>query len=311
MLTACHHHDAHDDHHDHDHPSDHGSATAAGWAITAWGEHVELFPKSDVLIAGTASTAHVHVTRLADFSPLTDGAVSMILRGPNGDEVFRADAPTRPGVFDIALTPQATGEFDLVFRVEAAGIDEAVRGGRVRVGTAADPGGIVVAPAPRGGTDGGEPLPLRKEAQWRSDFATSWVRRGALARSLEGWVQVRPPAGGERRLASPRARGGSAADAWPFPGQRVAGGAPLVRITPLVAAERSLASLEAAVAERAIEARAAAERLARLEQLLALEAVSLRDVEEARYRTEILTTQRAAADDDLQAARAARQRGAS
>ncbi|MEO1085837.1 MAG: efflux RND transporter periplasmic adaptor subunit, partial [Acidobacteriota bacterium] len=276
-------------------------------------------------VAGEVTAAHVHVTRLEGFSPLAEGAVEIVFSSPTGDEVFRTQAPARPGLFNIDLEPSSPGEFDLSFRIAAPGSTaedggapdivpntvEEIRGGRVRVGDRRRPGGLVVAPAPKGGS-GGEPLDVLKEEQWRSDFATSWVRRGELARSIEALVRVRPPAGGERLLASPVAgvvgSGPRSADRspWPYPGQVIARGAPLLRVTPFVAAERSLAELEAAAASLGIEKAAVLERLSRLEELLELEATSRREVEEARHHAEILEAQHAAASSDLEAARASR-----
>ncbi|MEM9556839.1 MAG: HlyD family efflux transporter periplasmic adaptor subunit [Acidobacteriota bacterium] len=291
--------DGHDDH-----------AAAASWSITAWGSHFEIFPEVGALVAGETSSAHVHVTRLDGFAPLANGGVEIVLGSGPEEQVFRADAPTRPGVYDIDLTPAATGELDLAFRIETPDASEQIRGGRVRVGTAERSGGVVVAPAPKGG-DGGEPLPLLKEEQWRSDFATSWVRRGELARGVDALVHVRPPAGGERLLSSPLDGVVHAAGAWPYPGRRIARGAPLFRIVPRVADASSLAQLEATASSFEIEKTALQQRLARLEELLALDATSRREVEEVRHEVEILDARHAAAESDLRAARVARRSGSS
>ena len=306
-------HEEHEDHghghEDHGHGHDHGDDDS--WAITAWGSHFEIFPETGALIVGETVTAHVHVTRLEDFSPPASGTVAMILRSAAGEQVFRTDAPARPGVFNIDVEPSSTGEFDLAFRVDVGEIGEEIRGGRVRVGDEEEPGGLLVAPAPKGG-DGGEPVQLSKEQQWNSEFATSWVRRGELARSVEGLVRVRPPAGGERLLSSPLPGiVDSSGPSWPYPGQRIQRGEKLLRITPLVAAEHSLAELEAEAQSLAIEKAAVGERLTRLEELLALEAASRREVEEVRHHAEILEARHAAAERDLEAARATRLGGSS
>lgn len=292
------------------------TASAEPWSVTAWGELYEVFPEVDPLVAGETAEAHTHVTRLADFAALDEGSVEVVLSGPEEgttEQVFRAEGPERPGVFRVEIRPESPGEFDLAFRIASSAGSEEIRGGRVRVGTTERPGGLVVAPAPKGAVDGGEPLPFLKEEQWRSDFATGWVRRGSLARSVSGLARVRPPAGGEVSVTAPvdgvvNAPSGPAG--WPYPGRRVARGASLFELVPRVAADRSLPALEAEVAAIETERATARSRRGRLEELLELEAVSLREVEEARTRVEVLEARHAAATRDLAAARAAREGGA-
>ena len=172
-----------------------------------------------------------------------------------------------------------------------------------------DPGVVVRAPAPRGGSDGGEPLSFLKEQQWKSAFATTWVREGRLAVSVTGLATLRPPAGGESAITSPTngvvQRAGSGR--WPFVGFRVERSAPLFQIVPLVAAERSLASLEAELAMVATELETAKERRARLEELFTLEATSEREVQEARLRVQTLEARHGAAARDLDWARSSRE----
>ena len=182
----------------------------------------------------------------------------------------------------------------------------------MRIGTAENPGSLVRAPAPRGGSGGGEPLSFLKEQQWRSAFATAWVREGRLAHSVSGLATVRPPAGGESTATSPidgvvqpPARPGR----WPFVGLGVDRGSSLLRVVPLVAPERSLAALEAELSTLATERETAEARFARLKELLALDATSEREVEEARVRVEILGARHQAASRDLEAARSAREGG--
>ncbi len=282
------------------------------WSITAWGERFEVFPEVAPLVAGEVALAHTHVTRLGDFEPLVTGGVEIVLASPGGESVFRADEPTRPGIFNVQLLPQTPGEFDLLLRINSGGVSEEIRGGRVRVGTPSEPGGLMVAPAPRGGTDGGEALDFLKEQQWRSDFGTAWVRTGTLPVSVSGLATIRPPAGGESVVTAtvdgvvrPAASNGT----WPFIGMDVGHGDTLFRVVPLVATDRSLAALEAELTTSSTELDVARARLTRLEELLALEATSRREVEEAKVRVETLLARHDATARDLEAARAAREGG--
>lgn len=276
------------------------------WSVTAWGELYEVFPEVDPLIAGQAAEAHTHVTVLDGFAPLAEGGVEIVLRGEGGsEERFVAEEAARPGIFTVAVTPRESGERDLFFRIRSPAGREEIRGGRVRVGDAATPGGMVRAPAPRGATDGGTAIPFLKEEQWRGAFATAWVREGALAQSVRGLARVRPPAGGEATVTATVA-GVLASRPWPYPGAPVAAGAALFRIAPEVASERSMADL--AAEERSLEAehQAARARLARLEDLIALEATSERELAEARTRVAMLDARLTAARSELAGARAMR-----
>lgn len=176
---------------------------AESWSVTVWGELYEIFPEVDALAAGERATAHTHVTVLDGFAPLTGGTVEIVLRGPAGESAFRATEPVRPGIFTVVLEPGTPGEHDLLFRVSSASGDEEIPGGRVRVGTPDAPGGLIGAPMREAATDGGEPLPFLKEQQWRTEFATAWVRDGSLARTVEGLARVRPAAGGDVTLTPP------------------------------------------------------------------------------------------------------------
>lgn len=280
------------------------------WSITAWGRLYEVFPEVDPLVAGELASAHTHVTTLGDFSPMTDGTVEIVLAGPNGEQVFAASNPVRPGIFNVEIRPEATGEYDLAFRIASAAGQEEIRGGKVRVGTTQSPGGVIVAPAPKAPIDGGEPLTFLKEEQWRSDFASSWVREDSLMSSVTGLARVRPPAGGAATVTSP-VDGVLRPEVWPYPGSRVEQGAALFSVVPRVASDRSLPTLEAELASLQAELATARTRYSRLEELYSLEATSQRELEEARARVETLEARYSAAARDLESANSARQGGAS
>jgi membrane fusion protein, heavy metal efflux system len=286
-------------------------AADESWTVTAWGRLFEVFPEVEPLVAGETATAHTHVTRLSDFSPLTEGSVEIVLSGASGEEVFGATEPVRPGIYQIAIAPRSAGEYDLAFRIRTPSGNEEIRGGRVRVGTADAPGGVVRAPAPRGAAGGGEPVDFLKEQQWQSAFGTDWVRSGTLSESASGLATVRPPAGGETAITAPvdgvvHPAGGG----WPYPGVNVARGSELFRLAPRTAADVSLPSLQSGVSEIETDLATARARLSRLEELYSLEAVSRRDLDEARARVQTLESRLRAARQDLAAAQSSRSGGA-
>jgi hypothetical protein len=96
-------------------------AHGASWAVTAWGERYEIFPEIDALAAGESAEAHVHVTSLDGFAPVEEGAVAIVLAdGSGGERAYRADAPSRPGIFTVELSPERAGEHCRVFAKNTA-----------------------------------------------------------------------------------------------------------------------------------------------------------------------------------------------
>ena len=196
---------------DHEHAANEESES---WAVTAWGDQFEIFAETDELVVGTSSIAFTHVTVLDDFSPLTEGEVSVVLRDTAGAEkVFSIDRMTRPGIFSVPVVPETSGEFDLAFRVETAGRTEEIAAGRVRVGEKGGLSGLeggLVEATPRSAraetaaTSGaGAAISFLKEQQWRTEFSTAWLAEGAVRESVRGPGRVEPAAGGEVLLTSP------------------------------------------------------------------------------------------------------------
>ncbi len=303
---------------DHEHAHDHAEEQGESWTVTVWGQQFEVFAETAELEVGSTSVAFTHVTVLDDFSPLTGGVVSVILRDVAGaGSVFSVGERTRPGIFSVPVIPEAAGEFDLVFRVETAGGGEEIPAGRVRVAEAGgrDGGTGLVEAAPRSAgaeaaaaAGAAAEILFLKEQQWRTAFATAWLTEGAVRESVRGPGRVEPAAGGEVVLTSPL-DGIVSGSPWPYPGRGVARGEAVLRVTPRVAAERSFAELEADVAGLEAETGAARQRLERLEGLLEQGATSRREVEEARARETRLASRLEAARSDLATARSGR-RGA-
>ena len=286
---------------DSDHESDH-THEAESWAVTAWGDRYEIFAETDPLQVATPGVAFTHVTDLTDFSPLVEGVVSVILVDQSGAAVtFSRDEITRPGIYSIEVTPEAVGEFDLVFRVETSVGREDIPAGRVRVGDDHQPGGLLEAASTAKQAEAaaaGAEIPFLKEQQWRTEFATSWVGTGGLSTSVGGPGRVRPAAGGEVLLTS-SVEGIVTGDPWPFLGQEVRQGSKVFRVTPRVASGRSLAGLESDVAGLEAELEATSLRLERLEGLLDLGATSQRELEETRSRAVMLESRLTAARRNL------------
>ena len=256
--------------------ADHAGGGGGGWAVTAWGQRYEVFAETDALVTGRAATSNAHVTVLGDFSSLKSGTVSAVLRGPGDhEERFRQDRPKRDGIFPVEIKPSAEGTFDLVFAIEGGGEPEEIPAGRVRVGSAASPGGLTEAQA-----EGSESVSFLKEQQWRTEFATAWVEEGGLRESVAGPARVLPARGGGVVLTA-SVDAVVAPEPWPYNGLDVAAGAAVFRLRPR-ATDQSLPELTAEASALDAEADAARKRVERLAELLRLEATSAAELEGAR-----------------------------
>jgi RND family efflux transporter MFP subunit len=268
-----------------------------GWSVTAWGERYEVFAETGPLIADQTATSNAHVTVLDGFAPLRQGSVSVLLRSAGGqDEVFRQTQPKREGIFPVEMKPRGEGTFALVFRIESAAGTEDVAAGQVRVGSAASPGGSVAQDA--------EPSPgaiaFLKEQQWRTEFATAWVREGALTEAVEAPALVKPAAGGEVVLTAP-VDATVAASPWPHVGLDVADGGAVFSLVPRVS-DKSLPELRADASSLEADVDVARKRVERLTELLRVEATSQAELERARATLKSLEARLASARGGVSAA---------
>jgi RND family efflux transporter MFP subunit len=295
----------------HGHGSDgraheHEATDSGSWAVTAWGEHFELFPEIDALISGETASAHVHVTVLDGFAPATEGSVAVVLSDDSGVlQRFDSSTVVRPGIFIVEIRPDEPGERLLSFEIDVGGVREIVAGGTVRIGSFDAPGGLTATAHELPTVDGSEAVAFLKEQQWRTGFDTAWVRLDALNASVTGTARIEPPSGGAVVLTAP-VDGVVRAGSWPFTGKSVVAGEALLALIPTANIERSLAELEAAVREIEAYSEAADARVRRLEGLLEREAVSRREVEQASAEATGLRARLEASQAELDSAEAGR-----
>ena len=198
--------------------------------------------------------------------------------------------------------------YDLLFRIDSAAGREGNPGGKVKVGTR-----IRRAPSRRSRPLRTGPWPRRirrrapflKEQQWKTEFATLWVREGMVRKSVRGPARVQPAGGGEVVFTAP-VDAMVASPPWPYTGLAVARGGAVFRLIPSVEPARSLSELGGEVGALQAEAAAAPARATRLEGLLKVEAVSRAEVERAQAAAQALEARLRAAREDLGSATAAR-----
>ena len=257
-----------------------------------WTGRSELFVEYPPLVEGETSRFAIHFTDLATFEPLRAGRAEVRLAGA-GEEAFTVDAPGRPGIFGVDVTPSRAGRFRLTVVLDAPGLVDRHDLGEVTV--PASP------PAPGAETEEADDgsIPFLKEQQWTLDFATARAGERRIAESLVIAAEIEPRTGGRADVTTPVA--GRLADDLPAHpvGSRVARGDPLAEIIPHSGHGEDRPALELAVAEarNALELERAAR--SRVERLVAAGALPERRRLEARLAAQTAEARVAAAEAHL------------
>ena len=260
---------------------------------TRWTGRSELFMEYPPLVEGETSRFAIHFTDLATFEPPRAGRAEVRLDGAGG-EAFTVDAPGRPGIFGVDVTPARAGRYRLSVVLEAPGLADRHDLGAVTVVTPAAAGALHAHADEEDGS-----IAFLKEQQWTLDFATAPAGERRIAESLVIAAEIEPRTGGRADVATPVA-GRLAGDLPARPvGSRVSRGDPLAEIIPHSGHGEDRPALELAVAEarNALELERA-ER-ARVERLVAAGALPERRRLEARVAERTADARVAAAEAHL------------
>jgi len=266
---------------------DHGApATAAadhhdeaGEKLTHFSAQTELFVEFPTLVAGQPASFVAHFTKLADFKPLADGKLTVVLAGGNApDERFVVDAQAAPGIFKPGVTPKAAGERELSLIVVSALGTITHDLGPVTV--FADAKAAEASHGNRAHEDAG--IPFSKEQQWKVGFATVEAVRGIARTSVAATATIKAHPDGEARLAAPAAGLLRAAGSFPHVGQTVRKGQLLAWLAPRLGGETDQATLDAGAGKAKIALEQARRERERMETLFKDEAVAEKRLLDAR-----------------------------
>ncbi len=283
-------HDHGTDHDDHGHGhgegqghDDHGHGDGTT-VITHFTDQTELFVEFGPLVAGQTTEAAAHITRLSDFRALTAGRLEVGMVGVDGTQTFAVDKPARPGVFRPQLKPKTPGRYQLVFRLEAHGLDSVHTVGEVRVHASADAARHAAAHASE--EEPADTISFHKEQQWRTDFGLSVVAKARIRPAFDAFGTIRPRADGEAWISAPMAGRLVAGKGFPQVGMHVTRGQALALLSPRLAEQGDEATLEAAVQQASTAVRQAERERRRLERLAAAGAIAGKRVVTARFAEE-------------------------
>ncbi|MCZ6752459.1 MAG: efflux RND transporter periplasmic adaptor subunit [Acidobacteria bacterium] len=261
--------------------------------VTRWSEKTELFLEYPSLAAGRTSRFAIHLTDLATFRPLTTGQATVELRrdGTAGEQ-FRAESPSRPGIFGVDVVPRQAGTYTMSIRVLSGELEDVHILESVTVSAGSEPAALPEEEAEEG-------ISFLKEQQWTLDFRTEKVAEQSLRESIQVHGEVRPRTGGEAEVVAPFGGRLAATASSPTIGTTVEEGQVLAALIPKTSSPSERAALEFAVAEAEAELSLARKNAQRLGRLLEAGAVPARRLDEARTRVTMLEAKRKAAQARL------------
>lgn len=274
-------------------------------SVTHWTDGTELFAEYPPLAVGETSRFAIHLTRLDSFKPLTEGQVEVYLRGGTGAvEVFRVDAPSRPGIFGVDVKPAHAGKRELVIVVRATALNDEHRVGDVDVHANAD-----AARASAAGSAKDTPgIRFLKEQQWSLDFGTALVREQSVRESIRVPARLEARPGGAADVAAPI--DGRLTRVLDVPlGTNVSRGQELARLLPPPAVPGDLPQLQRARAEAQSALALATRDRERAERLTTAGAAPEKRLDEARSAEEQAKARLTSAEASLTQYNAARAGG--
>lgn len=218
--------------HSHDEDSDHqhdeeAQLEGAG-VITQWTDKTELFMEYPELIVGQEATFAVHLTRLSDFSPLSDSEVEFVFSTERGVEGSLTETEVQiPGIYGPDVIFERSGRYDLTIIIRGM-VDDTLQVDGIPVYASAEE-------VPQVHEDEDPNLiTFLKEQQWKIPFGTQTVSRQTLSETVEAHGEIQPVKNREAVVSAPFSGIvlNSMNQNLPVMGQRISKDAVLVRLNP-------------------------------------------------------------------------------
>lgn len=177
------------------HPGEEGLQPVS---YTLYSDTSELFVEFKPLVVGTTSRFAAHLTLLGEnFTPYTEGVVTVsLLVGGKGIR-HTVDAPSSPGIFRLSLQPTQAGAGRLVFDIRAKGFTDQIVIDSIEVYP--DEKTAMAAQPPE---EGGSNISYLKEQAWKVEFANAPVRRGTLLDVVKATGEILSAPGDEVTVAA-------------------------------------------------------------------------------------------------------------
>ncbi len=275
-------------------------------SVTRWTDETELFAEYPPLAIGSTSRFAIHLTRLDSFKPLTEGSVEVRLQGVSGQpEVFRVDAPSRPGIFGVDVKPAQAGRRELVIVLRSTGLNDEHRLGEVDVYANAE----AARAASRAAGEETPGISFLKEQQWSLDFGTAVVKEQSVRESIRVPARLEARPSGAADVVAP-IDGRLTRVVEVALGAVVSRGQELARLLPPPSAPADLPQLQRARAEAQTALALATRDRERAERLTSAGAAPAKRLDEARSVEDQAKARLTAAEASLAQDNAARSGGA-
>lgn len=159
-------------------------------AVTYWSDDLELFMEHPPLQVGHLVKFAVHLTKLDDFEPLSEGPVLFQFVKPGGKpKMVTVGRPDRPGIFGPSLTFDEPGEYTLQLEILSDELETSLSYGPIQV--------VEGAVEDAGETEVADTVSYLKEQQWKLPFATEVVAPRTIDQTLRVSARIIPKAGME------------------------------------------------------------------------------------------------------------------
>ncbi len=199
LLAGC-----KDDNHKHsdaEHGHLHGDEVHTGGeleplAYTLYTDKSELFVEFKPLVVGETSKFAAHFTQLGEnFKAITEGSVTASLIGNGTQLTDKAEEPSSPGIFRLALNPENPGTYQLVFDIQTKEFSDKITIANITVYPDTQ-----TALANQQEQTIGEEIVYLKEQAWKIDFANREVKRQPFTEIIKTTGQVLPAPGDETTI---------------------------------------------------------------------------------------------------------------
>ena len=260
-------------------------------AVTRWTGKSELFAEYPPLVVGQTSRFAIHLTDISGFKPVTSGQAEVRLEGGGAaPEIFRVDAPSRPGIFGVDVKPARAGNRELVIVLKSQALTDTYRIPNVPVHSSQQ----VARKSIESAAEETEGISFLKEQQWALDFATAVAEERPIRESIRVPATIVARPGGAAQVVAP-IDGRLLQVATLAAGATVAQGQELARLLPPPSTPGDLPQLEQQRAEAGVTVQLALRDRERAERLVSAGASPQKRLEDARaVEQQALARQRAA-----------------
>ncbi|NQX80770.1 MAG: efflux RND transporter periplasmic adaptor subunit [Flavobacteriaceae bacterium] len=185
LFTACKH--EHGTEGDHSHSQETVTEDLEPLAYTIYTEQSELFVEFKPLIIGETSKFAAHFTKLGNqFKSVDEGSVTVSLIGSNENISHKADSPSSPGIFRLALKPEKEGIYKLVFDIKTKDFNDIITIDNVRVFPSKE---IALGYSQQNNI--GDEIVYLKEQAWKIEFANTKITKQKFSEIIKTTGSIR------------------------------------------------------------------------------------------------------------------------